>query len=166
MADLILTIIEVMVIIALSITSEHYVRRAVARIARRAGATFEVVSAIKDALRVVWVVATVSGVLFLTHIANDLQALTIGGLAGLTVSLALQNTLSNILAGLLFFYDSTLRVNDNVFYSGIKGTVIRISLRNTWIKNENDEITIVSNNTLMNGPFTNYSAKERLMRKL
>ncbi|HZY94780.1 MAG TPA: mechanosensitive ion channel domain-containing protein [Candidatus Bathyarchaeia archaeon] len=163
---LILVAIEVVVIIAVSITAGEWVRLAAVRLAKRAGASPEVTGAIRDAVRALWIVGTIAGVLIVTGVANSFQALTIGGLAGLTVSLALQSTLSNILASILFFNDNTLRLNDIVSYGGIRGAVIRISLRTTWIKSDDGNITIVSNNTLMNGPFTNYTAKERLMKKL
>ena len=126
---IILVAIEVVVIVAVSVIAGEWVRSAAVKLAKRASATPEVTSAIRDAVRAVWIVATIAGVLIVTGVANSFQALTIGGLAGLTVSLALQNTLSNILASVLFFNDNTLRLNDVVNYGGIRGTVIRISLR-------------------------------------
>jgi small conductance mechanosensitive channel len=163
---IIIVVIEAAVIVAVSVVAGEWVRSAAVRLAKRAGATPEVTGAIRDVVRAVWIVGTIAGLLVVSGVANSFQALTIAGLAGLTVSLALQSTLSNILALVLFFNDNTLRLNDLVYYGGIKGTVIRISLRTTWIKGEDGNITIVSNNTLMNGPFTNYTATERLMKKL
>jgi small conductance mechanosensitive channel len=164
--DLFLTIIEVVIIIVFSFFAGEFVRGIITRLARRAGATVEVASAIRDAVRVVWILAMVTVILIVTGVATEFQGLTIGAVAGLAVSLALQTTLTNILAGVLFFYDNTLRLNDEILYNGIKGTVIRISLRNTWIKDANGDITIVSNNSLQSGPFTNYTARNRLTRKL
>jgi small conductance mechanosensitive channel len=166
LTDILVTIIEIVAIIVFSIFAGEYVRRALARFAVRAGATYEVASAVKDAVRIVWILAMISAILVVSGVATEFQGLTIGAVAGLAVSLALQTTLTNILAGVLFFYDNTLRLNDQILYGAVKGTVIRISLRNTWIKDNNGDITIVSNNSLQNGPFTNYTARERLLRKL
>src|ERR671922_808194 len=122
--DLFLTIIEVVIIIVFSFFAGEFVRGIITRLARRAGATVEVASAIRDAVRVVWILAMVTVILIVTGVATEFQGLTIGAVAGLAVSLALQTTLTNILAGVLFFYDNTLRLNDEILYNGIKGTVI------------------------------------------
>jgi small conductance mechanosensitive channel len=104
-------------------------------------------------------------VLIVTGIASEFQALTVTGLAGLTISLALQTTLSNIIAGVLLFSDKTLRLNDVISYGGIKGTIVRVGLRLTLIRTQEGNIAIIGNSTLMSGPFINYSAEERLVGK-
>jgi len=103
--------------------------------------------------------------MIVTGIASEFQALTVTGLAGLAISLALQTTLSNILAGVLLFSDKTLRLHDVISLGEIKGTVIRVGLRSTWIRTQEGNIAIIGNSTLMNGPFINYTAQERLVGK-
>jgi small-conductance mechanosensitive channel len=41
-----------------------------------------------------------------------------------------------------------------------------LSFRSTWLKTSEGNIVIVSNSTLYNGPFTNFTGTERLTRKL
>src|SRR5207249_4131251 len=127
---------------------------------------------IRDGVRIAWIVVAVAAVLIvvaiasefqITGIASEFQALTVTGLAGLTISLALQTTLSNIIAGVLLFSDKTLRLNDVISYSGIRGTVVRVGLRSTLIRTQEGNIAIIGNSTLMSGPFINYSAEERLL---
>ena len=113
-------------------------------------------------MRIAWIVVAVAAVLVVTGIASEFQALTVTGLAGLTISLSLQTTLSNIIAGVLLFSDKTLRLNDVISYSGIKGIVVRVSLRSTLIRTQEGNIAIIGNSTLMSGPFINYTAEERL----
>ena len=140
-------------------------RRGLTAIAKRAGASKQLVRNIRDGVRIAWIVVAAAAVLVVTGIASEFQALTVTGLAGLTISLALQTTLSNIIAGVLLFSDKTLRLNDVISYSGIKGTVVRVGLRSTLLRTEEGNIAIIGNNTLLSGPFINYTAEERLVGK-
>ncbi len=88
------------------------------------------------------------------------------GIAGLAISLALQNTLTNIISGILILSDGVLRLHDSIEYSGVKGRVVKIGLRATWVKTDSGDIAIISNNYLANGPLVNFTARERLERKL
>ena len=56
-------------------------------------------------------------------------------------------------------------MDDVIEYNGIKGKVVRIALRNTWIMPDSGNIVMVSNSSLSNGPLTNHTATERLSKK-
>ena len=101
-----------------------------------------------------------------TGIGSMFSFLTLSGIAGLAVSLTLQNTLTNIISGILILSDGVLRLHDSVEYSGVKGRVVKIGLRATWVKTDSGDIAIISNNYLANGPLVNFTARERLERKL
>ena len=158
-------IVEIVSVIASCAVLGELFRRGLTAIAKRAGASRTLVRSIRDSVRIVWIVVGVAGVLIVTGSASQFQALAVTGLAGLTVSLALQTTLSNIIAGVLLFSDKTLRLHDEIAYSGIKGTVVRVGLRSTLIRTQEGNIAIISNSTLLGGPFINYSAEERLVGK-
>ncbi len=165
MPDLITTVVQIIgVTLFWAILGELF-RRGLIALAKRAGASSGLVKSIRDGVRIAWVVVAVAAVLIVTGIASEFQALTVTGLAGLTISLALQTTLSNIIAGVLLFSDKTLRLHDVIQYSGIKGTVVRVGLRSTLIRTEEGNIAIVGNSTLLSGPFVNFSAEERLVGK-
>lgn len=140
-------------------------RRGLTAIARRAGASKQLIRNIRDGVRIAWIVVAAAAIFVVTGIASEFQALTVTGLAGLAISLSLQTTLSNIIAGVLLFSDKTLRLNDLISYSGIKGTVVRVGLRSTLIRTQEGNIAIIGNSTLLSGPFINYTAEERLVGK-
>ena len=165
MPDLVTTVVQIAGVIASCGILGELFRRGLTAVARRAGASRTLVKSIGDGIRVGWIVIGVAGVLIITGIASQFQALTVTGLAGLTISLALQTTLSNIIAGVLLFSDRTLRLHDEIAYSGIRGTVVRVGLRSTLIRTQEGNIAIISNSTLLGGPFINYSAEERLVGK-
>jgi small conductance mechanosensitive channel len=135
------------------------------RAAKSAGARSTVVRDIRAGMRLVAAVAIVSEALGLTGLTSEFTALTISGVGALAVSLALQTTLSNVISGVLLFSDGVLRLNDVVRYGDVEGRVVRVALRNTWIKMDSGEIAIVSNSLLSGGPLVNHSATERLSKK-
>ncbi len=165
MSDLITTIVQVVGVIAGSAIVGELFRRALTAIAHKAGASRQLVKSTGDGVRIAWIVVAVAGVLIVTGIASEFQALTVTGLAGLTISLALQTTLSNMIAGVLLFSDKTLRLHDEIQYSGIRGRVVRVGLRSTLIRTQEGSIAIIGNSTLLSGPFINYTAEDRLVGK-
>ena len=163
LTDLPTTIVQIVGVVIFWAIVGEVGRRGLTAIAKRAGASKTLVRTIRDGVRIAWVVFGVAGILIITGIASEFQALTVTGLAGLTISLALQTTLSNIIAGVLLFSDKTLRLDDEISYSGIKGTVVRVGLRSTIIRTQDGNIAIIGNSTLLGGPFINYTAGERLL---
>ncbi|HEX9612047.1 MAG TPA: mechanosensitive ion channel domain-containing protein [Candidatus Bathyarchaeia archaeon] len=135
-------------------------------VARRAGASTDLIRTIREVLSILWIVLAAALILSIAGIASLFSFLTLSGIVGLAVSLALQNTLSNIISGILLLSDGSLRLHDSVVYSGLKGEVVRLGLRSTWIRTESGDIAIISNTYLQAGPFINHSALSRLEKKL
>ncbi len=140
--------------------------RVIQRVALRAGVNKGAARTIRDVMFLIWLVTAISGVATFTGLASEFTALTISGIGGLTISLALQNTIQNIISGFLLFSDGAIRVDDVIACSGTKGTVVRMALRNTWIRTDDGKIAIIGNTTLTSGPLTNYSATERLNKRI
>jgi len=135
------------------------------RLAKKAGAGATVVRDLGVLLRIGGVIAIATNVLSATRIASEFTTLTVSGIAALAVSLALQTTLSNVISGVLLFNDGAIRLHDSIEFGGVKGKVIRVALRNTWIKMESGSLVIVSNSSLSSGPLVNHSATDRLSKK-
>lgn len=143
--------------------------RLVTTIATRAGASKAVAHSANQWLGVLIFVGAVAGVAYLTGLSSDITTLTISGIAGLAVSLALQTTLSNIISGALLINDGIIRLGDDIQYGGpggVRGEVVKLSLRTTWIRTPSGVITIIGNSNLSAGPILNYSATARLEKKL
>jgi small-conductance mechanosensitive channel len=134
--------------------------------AKRAGVPQGQLRIFKEGLRLVLFMLAVAVAVHLSGLTTEFTALTISGIAAIVFSLALQTALSNVIAGILLLLDNTLRLNDVVQYSGIKGEVVKLGIRNTWVKTSEGNLVIVSNSQIANGPLTNYTAGERLLKKL
>jgi small-conductance mechanosensitive channel len=144
---------------------EELISSIIRRAAKTAGAGPTVIRDVVTALRVIAVLVVLSEILSITGLASEFTALTISGVGALAVSLALQTTLSNIISGILLLHDGVVRLNDMVEFGSVKGRVVRLALRNTWIKTDSGMIAVVSNSNLSSGPLINHSATARLSRK-
>ena len=131
--------------------------------AARAGPT--VLRDIRTGMRLIALVLILSDALSVVGLSSLFTTLTISGILAVAASLALQTTLSNVISGLLLFSDGVLRLGDTIEYSSTKGKVVRIGLRNTWIKTEPGHLVVVSNTSLSGGPLTNHTATQRLSKK-
>ena len=166
MTDVVYLIVEIALIVVGSAIFTEALIRGLSRLVRRAGAHAGLARSIREGFSLVWITLAGVAILSLTGVASEFSFLTFSGIVGLAVSLALQNTLSNIISGVLLLSDGVLRLDDSVGYSGVKGVVVKIGLRATWVKTDQGDIAIVSNNFLVNGPLVNYTATQRLERKL
>ena len=114
-------------------------------------------------------VGAVVGVAYLTGISSEITTLTISGIGGLAITLALQNTISNVIAGVLLLNDGIIRLGDDIQYGGpggVRGEVVKLSLRTTWIRTSEGVITVIGNSNLSAGPILNYTARARLEKKM
>lgn len=150
---------------AVTILVEEVISFLIRRAAKVAGASSTVIRDIGAAMRVIAILVIIAGILSLTGLASEFTALTLSGIGALAVSLALQNTLSNIISGIFLFSDGVIHLNDIVEYSSVRGKVVRIALRSTWIKMDSGEIAVISNSLLSGGPLINHSATARLSKK-
>jgi len=117
-------------------------------------------------LAVVKAVIYVIGILIILNylgisIAPLITALGVGGLA---MALALQDTLSNLFAGIHIMAEQAIRVGDFVrLDSGQEGYVEDISWRTTRIRMLPNNMVIVPNNKLSQSVITNYNLPEQKM---
>ena len=78
------------------------------------------------------------------------------GIAGVAVALAMQQTLSNVFAGIALIMDKTIRVGDIVkLDTGEMGEVYSISLRSVRIKTFDNEMIIIPNSVVANAKIQN-----------
>lgn len=83
--------------------------------------------------------------------------LTTLGLGGLAVALALNDTLSNLFAGLQIVAARQIRVGDYVKFDFAEGVVTDIHWHNTTIRSLQNTLVVIPNAKVNTLPFTNYS---------
>jgi len=163
--QLLLIAVEVVIAMAVIAAGGYVFTRITRRIAIRAGASKGVARAADQLIAVVTLIVGIATFASLTGISSDFTTLTISGIAGLAASLALQTTLSNIISGILMLQDGVLRLGDDIEFSSVRGQVVRLSLRTTWLMRQDGVIVVIGNSNLAAGPIVNHTAKDRLDRK-
>lgn len=84
--------------------------------------------------------------------------LTALGVGGLAVALALQDTLSNLFAGIHILMTKQIKPGDFIrLENGEEGFVLDISWRSTTIKKPSNNLVIIPNSKLANATITNFS---------
>lgn len=83
--------------------------------------------------------------------------ITVIGTVGLTVGLALQDSLSNVAGGFLILFSKPLKVGDFVEYAGITGTVEVIGILQTKLKKLDGTTVFIPNGKISDAVILNYS---------
>lgn len=83
--------------------------------------------------------------------------LTTLGLGGLAVALALNDTLSNLFAGVQIVAAQQLRIGDYVKFEFAEGEIVDIHWHNTTIRDFQNNLIVIPNSKINTAPFTNYS---------
>ncbi|MCI4318899.1 MAG: mechanosensitive ion channel family protein [Thermoplasmata archaeon] len=136
--------------------------RAVSRALRRHGAAPSAVRGVPISVSIV-IVLLVLGVLYAYFgPLPSISGLTVSAVAGLVLTLALQTTIGNVIAGYILLRNGVLRIGDKVQISGVHGRVVRLGPVTTWLRLEDGALASVSNSTLLSGPLINQSVGERL----
>jgi MscS family membrane protein len=79
------------------------------------------------------------------------------GITGVAVALGAQETLKNYFGTLAIFMDETFRIGDWVKTTDVEGTVEKIGLRSTYIRQFDKALVSVPNGTLTGSAVVNFS---------
>ncbi len=143
----------------------HLMRTFETRIISRTGDTALDETALPMINRFVRFLVIALGLLLaMTHLGLEIAPLLAGaGVAGLALSLAAKDTLSNLIAGVLLIMDRPFQVGDRIELwnapreTGTWGDVIEIGLRATKIRNPDNLVVVVPNNEIMRRDIINYT---------
>ena len=119
--------------------------------------------AIKFVSNVLKVIIVALGVaVVISELGYNINGIITGlGIGGLTLSLAAQNTASNLLAGFEIVADKPFDVGDYIETASAEGTVEDMTMRSTRIRTITDTLVVVPNSILMNEAVTNHSRMGR-----
>jgi MscS family membrane protein len=81
------------------------------------------------------------------------------GIGGLAVSLAAQDTLSNMVSGIMILMDKPFRLGDSIEIQGLNtsGDVVDIGLRSTRIRTSDNRMVIIPNSSISKNQVINYT---------
>ena len=82
------------------------------------------------------------------------------GVAGIVIGMAAQNTLSNLISGIIISFSQPVRLNDAVIFRGEFGWIEQIMLMHTTIRTWDNRRIVIPNNVLANEVIENWSVKD------
>ncbi len=88
-------------------------------------------------------------------------ALTAIGVVGVMLGFAVKDIASNFISGILLILSKDILVGDIIEVKGIEGTVEKITVRTTSIRQYNGSVVIVPNSLILNNPVVDYSATDK-----
>ena len=98
----------------------------------------------------------------LVAVGVDLASLvTVLGVAGLAISLSLQDLLRNVVAGIYILMEQPFKIGDRISVKEVTGVVHGIELRTTILRTDDGLQVVVPNNTVLNEVVTNRSVSSQ-----
>lgn len=82
------------------------------------------------------------------------------GALGVTIGLALKDSMSNVASGVQILFNHTFRVGDYLTVDGVEGTVDRIEIMYTALRTFDNKEIIIPNSELTASVITNYTAQK------
>ena len=156
-----IVVLECVATVAVIVSLVQVVSFVMQGIAKRAGASAGLLHTIRDEMALISIILSFWSVISIAGLTSEFTTLTLSGIVGIIISLALQSTLSNMIAGVLLFHDKMVRLGNEIQFGGVRGTVVRIALRSTWMRTQDGNVVTVGNSNLSAGPLVNFSAAGR-----
>ena len=156
-------LLHALIIVSVTVTAANLLAALVARFGERRTLAVGVTGLAQAVARTA--VLTVGALILLGDLGVAITPiLTALGVGGLAVALALQDTLSNLFAGVHLLADKPIRVGDFVrLESGVEGFVDDIGWRSTRIRLLANNMVIVPNAKIAQSAITNYHLPEARM---
>ncbi len=99
----------------------------------------------------------------------NINVLTISaalGLTGFAVALAAQDTIANIISGLVIMFDGPFKIGDRIDVAGLDtwGDVVEIGIRSSKVVTRDNRLVIVPNSAIVDSAVVNYSLPDASYR--
>ena len=154
------------IVVLIWLGSEGLIRAFTASV-EKSGAKTVPIRRISEGIRLCATIVAIALIFDFTGIGGEeIPGLTLSAIIALVASLALQTTLSNVLSGFMLFHDGFVHEGDSIEVGGVKGKVMRITLRTSYIKTDDENYIAISNQRMLQGPLTNFSRKQELLKKV
>jgi small-conductance mechanosensitive channel len=156
-------ILEAAIVVSVTVTAASVLSSLAAAASERRANTVGVTGLFRTTVRAV--ILGVGLLVLLDSLGIQITPLlTAFGVGGLAVALALQDTLSNLFAGVHLLADRPIRVGDYVrIADSIEGYVVDVGWRSTRVRMLANNVVIVPNKKVAESVITNYDMPERRM---
>jgi len=109
-------------------------------------------------------IIAIGGFLALSILGLDKALTTLlagAGIAGLAIGFALQAPIGNLFSGVMLSFRDTLNIGDWVETNGFAGEVVGLDLKATTLKEADNNMVVLPNQTILSNPYKNFSLTNR-----
>ncbi len=137
------------------------VKKIASKIMRRKSGNQAVATVMASFISIIFIFIGIFIALSILGLNQTVSSLLAGaGILGLVLGLALQDSLSSAIAGIIMTTRKSYKVGDFVESNGFQGTIVEINLRNTTVR-RNDGVEVkIPNKLVLNNPLINYSLRK------
>jgi len=158
--------LKLVAVIGFALFVWYILSSALVKIGKRFGVSRAQLVALRKIIHVLAAIVAILGIVNVVGLGSNLELLTVAGLGALIAGLVIEGLASNVLYGLFALNQDTLRLGDIVEVAGTgKGTVVKLNLRNIWIKTDSGALVVIEYSRIEHGRLLNYSAAERLGKR-
>lgn len=152
-------------ILIATLVISRIIRRAISRLLRiRSSVTDNQVYTVNRIVH--YFIILIGFILASTALGLDLTKLAIiGGALGIGIGLGLQNIVNNFFSGIILMLERSLKVGDFIeLTDGLVGEVIKINIRSTLIRSNDNVDILIPNSEFVSSRVTNWTLEENIRR--
>lgn len=166
-SELFYQIIYTIVIIIGTFIISRMIKRTVNKFTQRAKIEKHLAAPIIKVINVIIYIGALTILLGIWGLKGQLAGLLAGaGIAGIVIGFATKDILSDLLAGILLFFDRPFKIGDSINIEGLWGSVQDIGIRSTKIKTFDGKFVTIPNSKIAKSIITNVSVYEGRRLKL
>ncbi len=127
---------------------------------------YQLIFFFKDFIRVIIIIFGIIFILrysFKVDIGNLLTGLSIVGAA---LALSARESLENLIASFIIFFDKPFVTGDNIRINNVKGTVERIGLRSTRVRTAEKSLVTIPNKQMVDSILDNWSERDSVRNEI
>ncbi len=151
-------LITAFVFMMLVIFLSRYVKRIAIRLLSHRAGNPAIATVMASFISIIFITIGIFITLGILGLDQTVSSLLAGaGILGLVLGLALQDTLSSAVAGIIMTTRKSYKVGDFVESNGYLGTIVELNLRNTTVRLTTGSDVKIPNKLVFNNPLINYT---------
>lgn len=132
----------------------------------KAASEYQLLFFFKDFIRVIIIIFGIVFILkysFKLNIGNLLTGLSIVGAA---LALSARESLENLIASFIIFFDKPFKTGDSIRINNVKGTVERVGLRSTRVRTAEKSLVTIPNKQMVDSILDNWSERDQVRNEI
>ncbi len=152
-------VLPILITILIALIVIHFVMKAIAKIIKKSKVPKNVHSFVISGIR--FALYFVVALMVCSKLGIDITSLVAAfSIVGVAVSLAIQTSLSNVMAGFSLLATKQFEVDDYIEAGGVQGTVLRIGLSTCKLKTYDGKDIYIPNSSIIADKIINYTREQ------